>query len=340
MMIDLQKYYGLKNNLSTIKPFGSGLINYTWIVNAAEGKFILQSINTNVFKNPFAIDENIMLIKKYLNENYPGYLLPTPIETITGKTLVEEEGKYFRLIPFLNGSVTYSVLQNPEQSFEAAKQFGKFTKLLSDFDASQLQTTIPQFHDLNFRWQQFEYSLQNAYRQRLLQAGSLIDKLNAHKNIVDAYNAIIQNKNFKQRVTHHDTKISNVLFDNEEKAICVIDLDTIMPGYFFSDVGDMMRTYLSAAGEEETDMSKVFVRPEYFKAILDGYLSEMSNELSDDEKNAFTFAGKFMIYMQALRFIADFLTGDTYYGAKYPLHNLNRATNQITLLHSLIKQNF
>jgi thiamine kinase-like enzyme len=136
-------------------------------------------------------------------------------------------------------------------------------------------------------------------------------------------------------VTHHDTKISNVLFDDQDNGLCVIDLDTVMPGYFISDVGDMMRTYLSPVNEEEKDLSKIIIRNEYFKAITDGYLSEMSAELTEKEKEHFVYAGKFMIYMQALRFITDHLNNDHYYGAAYEGHNFVRANNQAVLLQKL-----
>ena len=335
-MINLDEYFGLHKNETSINAFGSGLINHTWLVECGAEKFILQAINKNVFSNPLLIDENINAISNYLKQNHRSYFLPTPIVSTNGNTLVKQGDEYYRLFKFVQGSITYNVLSNPQQAYEAAKQFGKFTRLLSGFDISKLNCTIPDFHNLNFRYQQFQPALQNTYRQRLSEAGDLINKIEKYKNIVDKYNEITHNKNFKQRVTHHDTKISNVLFNKEGKGICVIDLDTVMPGYFISDVGDMMRTYLSAASEEETDMSKVFVRDEYFKAVVDGYISEMKDELSPDEKNCFIYSGKFMIYMQALRFAADFLTGDTYYGAKYPQHNLNRAINQITLLESLI----
>ncbi|MEP6845974.1 MAG: aminoglycoside phosphotransferase family protein, partial [Panacibacter sp.] len=152
------------------------------------------------------------------------------------------------------------------------------------------------------------------------------------------YENILQNPEFKKRVTHHDTKISNVLFDSDNKGLCVIDLDTVMPGHFISDVGDMMRTYLSPAGEEESDLSAIEVREAYFEAIVNGYLSEMQDELTTTEKDYFIYAGKFMIYMQALRFMADYLNNDIYYGAKYELHNLNRAINQLTLLNRLVEK--
>ena len=129
-----------------------------------------------------------------------------------------------------------------------------------------------------------------------------------------------------------------MLFNSKNKGLCVIDLDTVMPGYFISDIGDMMRTYLSPAGEEETDFNKVQVREEYFEAIVNGYLSEMQDELSMVEKEYFIYAGKFMIYMQALRFLTDYLNNDIYYSAKYDLHNLNRTINQLTLLDKLVEK--
>src|SRR5206468_9716554 len=129
---------------------------------------------------------------------------------------------------------------------------------------------------------------------------------------------------FRQRVTHHDTKISNVLFNEQDKAVCVIDLDTVMPGYFISDVGDMMRTYLSPTSEEEKDFAKINVREEFFEAIVTAYLSEMKGQLTEIEKSHFIYAGKFMIYMQAIRFLTDHLNNDLYYGARYEGHNLIR----------------
>ena len=140
------------------------------------------------------------------------------------------------------------------------------------------------------------------------------------------------------RVTHHDTKISNVLFGADDKALCVIDLDTIMPGYFISDVGDMMRTYLPTVSEEETDFSKIEVRDDVYKAIVQGYSNEMGEALSDEETKAFFYAGVFMIYMQALRFLTDHLNNDVYYGARYPNHNFVRAGNQIVLLQKLLEK--
>lgn len=327
--------YDLGKNVEA-KIFGNGLINNTWLVTNNKGKYILQRINQNVFKQPSFIDENIKAIANYLSLHFPGYIFTVPVPTINNKTLVQNNEGYFRLFQFIENSKTYTVAPNPQIAFEAAKQFGKFTKLLSGFNQSTLQITLPDFHNLSLRYTQFLQSLQQANKERLKASQQNIDFLKAHKNIVDVYEQILLNNAFKKRVTHHDTKISNVLFSENDKGICVIDLDTVMPGYFISDVGDMLRTYLCEASEEETDFSKIEIRNEYFIAIVHGYLAEMKEELSADEINAFVYAGKFMIYMQALRFLTDYINNDIYYGAKYPQHNLNRATNQIVLLQHLL----
>jgi thiamine kinase-like enzyme len=180
--------------------------------------------------------------------------------------------------------------------------------------------------------------LETGNKTRLLESKELIEFIKAHKNIVDTFENILQNPSFKLRVTHHDTKISNVLFNKKNKGLCVIDLDTVMPGYFISDVGDMIRTYLSPVNEEEKDFSKIEIREEYFKSIWDGYMGQMKNELNDEEKSHFIYGGKFMIYMQAIRFLTDHLNNDIYYGARYEGQNFVRAGNQITLLKRLMEK--
>jgi aminoglycoside phosphotransferase (APT) family kinase protein len=171
-------------------------------------------------------------------------------------------------------------------------------------------------------------------KERIREASGLIQSAREHYRIVETYAKIRQDPDFHLRVTHHDTKISNVLFDAQGKGICVIDLDTVMPGHFISDVGDMMRTYLSPASEEEKDFSKLEVRPDFYRAIREGYLEEMGGQMTLGEKRHFFFAGEFLIYMQALRFLTDYLDNDIYYGRSYENHNLVRAGNQLALLRA------
>ena len=205
--------------------------------------------------------------------------------------------------------------------------------MLSGLDTTDLKITLPDFHNLTLRYQQFQNALETGNKDRIEQSKELIGIIKQNRTIVDEYENC--KTNLKIRCTHHDTKISNTLFDQAGKGLCVIDLDTVMPGYFISDVGDMMRTYLCPVSEEENELSKITVRKEFYDAIVNGYLSEMGDELSKKEQQYFHYAGIFMIYMQAIRFLTDHLNDDAYYGAKYEGHNFVRAGNQFTLLREL-----
>ncbi|MDP4283252.1 MAG: aminoglycoside phosphotransferase family protein [Bacteroidota bacterium] len=329
--------YNLVQDELEIEPINNGLINETWHIKNSHADYILQKINHSIFKDPDAIAFNVRMIADYLSETNPDYLFIGPIKTIANEEMKYISGKgYFRLMPFVKKSHTINAALMPEHAFEAAKAFGKFTRLLAGFPAEKLKITLPDFHNLTLRYQQFHEALQSGNTKRLQQSKKLIQTLEDHKNIVETYQNVLQTPSFKLRVTHHDTKISNVLFDIENKGLCIIDLDTVMPGYFISDVGDMMRTYLSPANEEEKDFSKIEIREEYFKAIWDGYMGEMDTELTIEEKKHFIYAGKFMIYMQAIRFLTDHLNNDIYYSTKYEDQNLVRAGNQLVLLKCLI----
>ncbi|NOS94659.1 MAG: aminoglycoside phosphotransferase family protein [Cyclobacteriaceae bacterium] len=331
-MKNILLHYGSQFENSTLELLSGGLINQTWKVEANGESFILQRINHQVFSDPQKIADNIRLLADHLKSINSNYKLIAPLKTTKRAELVREADGYFRLSPFVKNSKTIHVVETSAQAYEAAFQFGQFTQAFSKFNASQLQTTIPDFHNLKFRYQQFLDSLQNGNAQRLQACAEEIKEIEHYYFLVDQYVSAIHNPTFKQRVTHHDTKISNVLFDPSDKGICVIDLDTVMPGYFFSDIGDMMRTYLSPANEEESDFTKIEVRPDYYHAIVQGYSDAMKDELSKEENSAFFFAGQFLIYMQALRFLTDYFNDDRYYGARYEHHNLIRAQNQLHLL--------
>ena len=318
-----------------IEPFGTGLINHTWLVTDKGKRFILQKINRNVFKQPVNIAHNIELIDNYLKEHHPDYFFVSPLRTRLGHSTVLWGEEYYRVFPFVENSHVYDVVQSPKQAFEAARQFGLFTTVLSGLPTEQLRLTLPGFHDLSERWRQFEDACKNGSPDRIRRAATEIESARQNAFIVTTFEKLQSSGVLKTRVTHHDTKISNILFDPQDKGICVIDLDTVMPGFFISDVGDMMRTYLSPISEEEKDLSKIEVREEYFTAIVEGYLSCMAAELTEVELRHFVYAGMFMIYMQALRFLTDYLNNDKYYGARYEGHNLVRAQNQLQLLECL-----
>jgi len=330
--------YGIDDR-SLVETFGSGLINNTWKVIAGDKAYILQRVNHAVFKEPQDIANNISLVGEYLKRNHPEYKFIAPVATPKGDEMIYISGQgYFRMFPFVAGSHSKDVVETPEQAYEAATQFGRFTRLLHGIDIKKLRLTIPCFHDLSLRYKQFLLAIEMGNKDRIRESEALIKSLVAHADIVTEYDNIVVNPDFRLRVTHHDTKISNVLFDQKGRGICVIDLDTVMPGYFISDVGDMMRTYLSPVSEEETDFEKIRVRDDFYKAIVQGYYNEMKDELTETEKKHFFYAGEFIIYMQAIRFLTDYLNDDIYYGAKYPRHNFMRAKNQSILLEQLLKK--
>ena len=326
--------YGLDPAYHTVQPHGSGLINRTWVVSDTGGipRYILQQLNVNVFKRPGDVAHNLDVLGEHLQSKSSDFLLPLPVETIAGEDTAEDGDGCYRLIPFVTDSKVLTVCSSHSQAFEAALQFGRFTAEFEGLDATLLRETIPGFHDLSHRWRQFEDALRNGDASRRAQSAEAIDFLRSRSDIVHTYERIREDPAFRLRVTHHDTKISNVLFDKSGRGLCVIDLDTVMPGRFISDVGDMYRTYLSPVSEEEADLDRIEIRPGFKQAVREGYLTYMSGLLTPVELEHFDYAGEFMIYMQALRFLTDHLNVDVYYGAAYEGHNLVRASNQVRLL--------
>ena len=324
-------------DVNRFEQLNQGLINSTYCVYTKEGKeFILQTVNHQIFKDPSAIDQNIQLIGSYLQEHAPRFIFTHLVPAADGATLTFYEGKYYRAFEKINGH-SYDVLENPLQAKAAANAFGQFTAALVDLPIHKLKITLPDFHNLSLRYAQFETALTNGDLNRINESKDAIEYLQSQQDLVKRYESFIANKDAKQRVTHHDTKISNVLFDKQEKAICVIDLDTVMPGYFISDVGDMCRTYLPNVSEEESNLDLVKIDKGRWTALKEGYLDAMGAILTPFELAHFDFAGEFMIYMQALRFLTDHLNLDIYYGAKYNGQNYVRAINQIALLKAYQK---
>jgi Phosphotransferase enzyme family len=332
--------YGFDESEYSVKAFGNGLINHTWKIIYAGKEFLLQRINQQVFTRPMDIMDNCSLLAGYFKNNHPGYLFVSPILALNHMNFViDDENNYYRLFPFVQNSYTCDTVTRPSLAYEAARQFGRFTRLLSPFDPTQLHITLPDFHNLSLRHQQFVQALENGSPQRLSKSAESIHFLQLQQEIVNVFEKAKSQPSFTQRVIHHDAKINNVLFDiGTDLGLCVIDLDTVMTGYYISDVGDMLRTYLSPVSEEESDLHLVQVREEYFSEIVKGYLGEMQPVLSEEEKSYFVYSGKFAIYLQAIRFLTDYLNNDRYYLTKYPDQNLVRAKNQVTLLKRFIEK--
>lgn len=329
--------YELHAESCKIEPFGSGLINHTWKVCHEGLAYVLQEVNTTVFPKPEYIAHNIRAIKEYLDQTAPDYLFVAPINASNGDDFVVVNDRFYRLFPFIAHSCTIDSVQRPQQAYQAAKQFGQFSRMLHAFKAQQLKPTIEDFHNLPLRVTQFKNALAQTSSERMIKASFAIEEIIRYYDIEAQYTQMVKSSELHLRVVHHDTKISNVLLQSETGVgLGVIDLDTVMPGYFISDVGDMMRTYLSEANEEENDFNKIAIRNDVFAAIYKGYMKEMNQVLTSAEKQFFIYSGKFMIYMQAVRFITDFLNGDIYYKTNYPEQNLVRGLNQIDLLNKYV----
>lgn len=350
--------FGLQSEDYKIERYGSGLINHTFRLRHLNGKagrqndvtgqarltasfgqgkdFIIQRINTQVFRDPYAITENHRKAVNYLAECCPDYYFLAPVSTVKGEDLLEWNSEYWRVLPFVAHTVSINEAANPKQAFEASRQFGRLARNLSGIDLSSMRPTIPNFHNLTLRYSQFQGAINNSDRERKEDAEELIEEFQRFTQIPITYEELKTDPDFRDRLMHHDTKINNVLLDDKTyEGVCVIDLDTLMPGKIISDLGDMVRTYVSPVSEEETDFSKIVIRESYYDALMKGYLSEVGKDLTSTEKEVLFYAGQFMIYMQGIRFLSDYLNGDIYYPIKYPRHNFNRAKNQLVLLKKL-----
>lgn len=329
--------YGLDPQQVNVQPHGSGHINKTYRVSEPNGReFILQRINTYVFKQPEIIAKNHRLAHDYLARQFPNYFFLPAVRTTDGADMHHQGDEVWRLQDFVADTVTLDQADSPHQAYEAAKQFGRFARMVSDIDLAGFAPTIPNFHNLTLRFKQFEQAIAAASPARMQQAAPVTDAFLQCAAIAETYATLVKGSHLRDRLMHHDTKISNVLLRaGSFEGVCVIDLDTLMPGKVISDLGDMVRTYVCPVSEEEVDLSKVTVRDDYYAALMAGYLSEIGSALTAAEHDSLFYAGQFMVYMQGIRFLADYLNGDLYYPIKYPEHNLNRARIQLALLECL-----
>jgi len=312
-----------------------GLIHKTYKVKANNQSAILQQVNTNVFNDPEQVVRNYEAIYSHLTKTN-SFKIPGSLKTKEGKsTWIDNEGSCWRAFEYIENTYTESLPADPEKIFSAAKCYGEFTHSLAGLDVNLLKPTIPGFHDLSNRYKQFMNATLTASPERLLASDPLLRKIGDRKNLVHFYSTLLTNAEFKLRPMHHDTKLSNILFNRStRKAVCPIDLDTTMPGYFFSDVGDMIRSMVSASDEHEAADS-VHIDTEVYKAIISGYEAGIGNSFTQAEKKFLHHSGVLMLYMQGIRFLTDFLSNDVYYKIEYPLQNFDRALKQLTVLEKL-----
>jgi Ser/Thr protein kinase RdoA (MazF antagonist) len=292
---NVARHFGLI--AASIESLTEGLIHQTYKVTSTAGQtLILQQVNTSVFTEPQKITENYQLLYQHLHTSN-SIKIPELKKTDAGDNLCRVDGFYWRAFEYISDSYTES-LASPEKIFSAAQCYGAFVRGLLGLDVARLTPTIPGFHDLDNRFKQFQQAKQQCKTVRLEKSLELILKIEDRKHLVDFYNNLIQTPAYRIRAMHHDCKLSNILFDKRtQQAICPIDLDTTMPGYYFSDIGDMVRSMVSAAGEESVS-GKISIRRDYYDAILTGYQAGIGDALTPTEWAHIHHSGLIMIYMQ------------------------------------------
>ena len=332
-------------------PYGSGHINDTFLtlVEAAGGprRFILQRINHQVFKQPDLLMENVARVCAHahaklgvagVSDAHRRALRLIP--THQGSAWhVDASGNRWRCYDFIEGATGHDVVRSPAQAEAAAQAFGAFQALLADLPGERLHETIPDFHHTPSRFARFQAALAKDSHGRAAAAGSEIAFALARASEVSVVVDALREGSLPERVTHNDTKLNNVLLDDiTQEGVCVIDLDTVMPGSALYDFGDLVRTSTSPAAEDETDLSLVRLQLPMFAALVRGYLSTARGFLTPREKELLPFAGKLITFEIGLRFLTDWLEGDTYFKIKRPTHNLDRCRTQFKLVASIEEQ--
>jgi hypothetical protein len=324
---------------TVVQSLGNGLINYTYTVSdpSVAKAMVLQAINRHVFSRPEDILHNYKMVYDCLKSEGSSITIPSPLSAATGHLYwVDDQDNCWRACEFIGDSYSPSTAADQDAAYTVANCFAKFTSALSVLKIRQLREIIPGFHNLAFRYTQFEEAIAKASITQLLRSTHVIAELRGKKKLVDFYESMQGSLQYPDRVMHHDCKISNILFDKKTNSvICPVDLDTVMPGKFFSDPGDMIRSMACTVDENATSWEEINIRPPFYKAILEGYLEGIGGIFTGEEKANIHYAGLLMTFMQSLRFAADFLNGDVYYKIQYPEQNLNRALNQLILLEKL-----
>ena len=323
------------------RPFGGGHINDTFLLECGDGsRFVLQRINKNVFPNPPQVMENIQRVTHHLRKRIRAAGGDPERETLrmlrdeNGSLCVtDRNGDYWRAYRFVGGSMSYDQVESAEIFRESGRAFGRFMSMLDDFDAASLHETIACFHDTPKRFGDFRAAVENDAAGRADSVRDLIADALSREAFAGTLMNQLQNGELPLRVTHNDTKLNNVLIDeNTGRAVCVIDLDTVMPGLCAYDFGDAIRFGASTAAEDEQDLSKVHFDMALYRAYAEGYLSEVRGALSAKEVDSLAYGARVITLEQAIRFLGDYLNGDIYFKTAYPEHNLVRARTQFKLL--------
>ncbi len=333
------------------EPYGSGHINDTYAVTLKERdgqrRYILQRVNHNVFKTPSVVMNNIKRVTDHLQEKLRKNGSPdaarrclTLIPTRDGMHYhLDDHGNTWRTYIFIENALTYDELTNPVQAFEAAKAFGLFQRDLADLPAPQLEETIPEFHHTRSRFNCLQQAIQVDACNRAATVKDAIAFAQEREGMVDNLLDLQACGAIPTITTHNDTKLNNVMLDNDSgEGICVIDLDTVMPGLSLYDFGDMVRTAMRPCPEDEQDLSKVIARLPMFEQITHGYLTATSDTLTPAERENLAFSARLITFEIGIRFLTDFLAGDTYFKTHRPGHNADRCNVQFAMVKSMEEQ--
>ncbi len=345
---EIASNFQIRDEFVKAEPFGSGHINDTYkVVYSVDGKnekYIFQKINTKVFRKPECLMENVSRVLIHSAEKLKEkpdaerrciHLIPAK----DGKMFYFDGENCWRSYRFIDDACTFNILETEEQAYQAAKAFGEFQMLLADLPGGRLHETIPNFHNTPARLFDFDEAVIRDVAGRVEQAASEIRFVQEHRWMAPVLLDMMKKGEIPERVTHNDTKLNNVLLDNKTgEGICVLDLDTVMPGLSLYDFGDLVRTSVSPAAEDETDLSLVMVRINIFRMLVKGYLDGAQGCLTAKEIEMLPFAGMLITFEQGLRFLTDYLNGDNYYKIKRDHHNLDRCRNQFMLVKRLREQ--
>jgi len=333
------------------RPYGNGHINDTFVAAFSQAgarvRYIIQRINQQIFKNPETLMDNVLRVTREAASQLVAAGVPDPSRRTLNVILTHDgrpfhrdaEGNYWRCYPFIEGARSYDIIQNSHQAFEAARAFGEFQRLVSGLKAPRLNETIPGFHHTRSRFNRLREVVEADSHGRLARVRKEWEFIKSREDLVDVLLDLQSRGQIPERITHNDTKLNNVLIDDAtESAICVIDLDTVMPGLVLYDFGDMVRTATSPAAEDETDLSKVTMQMPMFEALVLGYHASAGDFLSDAEFDRLAFSGKLITLEIGIRFLTDYLEGDPYFKIKRPDHNIDRCRTQLALVASIEKQ--
>ena len=325
-------------------PFGNGHINDTKLVTMDNGvQFVLQRINKNVFKRPDLLMENYVGVTKFIRnkiENMGGDPLREVLNAIPTKEglpyTIDEEGQYWRLLVYVTESMSYDKVERPEQVYDSAVSFGDFQYMLRDYPAETLHETIVNFHNTPDRFRQLTEAIENDVKGRLVEVAAEVEFAKAREEFAWTLENAHKEGKLPLRVTHNDTKLNNILFDtNTGKALCVVDLDTIMPGYSVNDFGDSIRFGATTALEDETDLTKVNFDISLYELYVKGFIEGAKGGLTEGELEMLPIGAIMMTFECGMRFLADYLNGDTYFRIHRPSHNLDRCRNQFKLVRDM-----